>query len=151
MHIVNSLSWIWAEKRKKVIFRPHYPLSRMNPGNCGIFCLLNTTTIFIFSINGFWHTETVVSRVGVCKFGQRSLERLKLLCWGEGERWRGQEKAEKQKGKEWESLWLQGLGDTWERRQTEWEFFKVVVQFHFFNSFWNMNIYILKRLFEEMP
>lgn len=41
--------------RKKVLFNTCSLLSRVNPGNCGIFCLLSTAEIFIFGINGFGH------------------------------------------------------------------------------------------------
>lgn len=61
---------------------------------------------------------------------------------GPGKGWR--------KRKEWESQGLQGWGETWERRQTQWGVFKGVGQFHVYN-FSKSEIKTLEWPFEEMP
>lgn len=41
-----------------------------------------------FGMNGFQHAWSSIKQwVGFCKFGQRSLEKPKVLCQGKGERW----------------------------------------------------------------
>lgn len=130
-HIVNSLFWIWTcDKKKRSHFQFMLSSKQSSPDNCGIFCLWSTNKIFIFGINGFWHTcSSTKQRVGVCKSGDRSLEGPKLFCRGKG----GGLRDQKGRGEKEGTLGQQGWGERPGRGQTSWGVFKDVVQFRLYS------------------